>query len=415
MNNIIGIFGATGCNDFGDYAMLINDIKLMNKIDKNIIFKIFSYDVKNTKINLENNLNDVEINYEIVCDLSKKYNLLSKVINKLGKFINNTDIYKKYYWKKLWEDSYKSNFKNVNKKFIDDVNACDKIIFIGGGYIQNNWYLDNIKFMTEINCAHHLNKKIHFLGSTIGPIDKYEYYVSKSLNFVDSIMVRDNVLFSKKNLLKMGYKNTIVEGPDDLLFIENQVEQNEFKMKNYIILEVMPWIEKAEKGEEYIIHNLIEFCDYVIKYENKEVVLIGFYKNENKTTEYINNIMRKVKNKNKIHKILNIDNINYINEIYKNSDFSLSFRYHPVILALGNKKPCVGIITDNDGYYLSKFSGAISNLDLCIEDMILNLDEFDFNKITQMYLKLIKEFNIKDDKYKQLINIRNRYIKNIIQ
>lgn len=413
----IALFGATACNDFGDYAMLINNIRLIHNLDKNVKFKVFSYNIDNTASNLENNLGDIikEVNIEVVADLTKKFSFIEKVLNKLGKLVRKINFYKIKYWDKVWKESYRGKLNNINSSFIKDLSECDKVIFIGGGYIQNSWMLDNIKFMTEINCAYHLKKKIYFLGNTIGPIDKFENYVSKSMQFVSSIMVRDNSLFSKKNLIGMKYKNVIVKGPDDLLFIEkNNGEGIHYNNENYIVIEVMPWINRAKSGEKCILDSIVKFCDFITGTTNQNIIFINFYKNEIETENYISYISSMVGDKTRISKINSIDNIYFINDVYKNCNFSLSFRYHPVVLALANSKPCIGVITDDDGYYYSKFGGAISNMGLDIDKLTMKLDDLNIDNLINSYKKIINNFEINADKFAELKKIREDYIIDIL-
>lgn len=416
-NKVIGIFGATGCNDFGDYAMLINNLRYFYNIYCDYEYKIFSYNIENTENNIKNNLKDIDIKYDVVDDLNKRFSFIEKVINKLGIIIGKKNFYRAKYWDNMWKRTFEGNLSSINSNFLKELEECDKIIFMGGGYIQNSWKLDNIKFMCEINCAHFLNKDIFFLGSTIGPVDEFQTYVANSIKFVKSIMVRDSDLFSYNNLVNMNYSNKILKGPDDLLFIEKGKKKIESYKKDYeyIVIEVMAWIDRAKNGKKFILDNIVEFCNYIIKQENKHIVLVNFHKEDIQGYNSIDYIINNIENKSMIELINNIDNIYFIDELYKNCKFSLSFRYHPLVLALGNKKSCIGVITDTDGYYYSKFAGAIKNLELNVEDSIMYIDDFNFNNLYNKYNKLINDFKVDDMVMQKLYLRRINYIEDILK
>lgn len=395
---ILGIFGATGCNNFGDYAILINNIRTFYSINKNIKIKIFSYNIDNTYCNINNNLSDItdKLDIEVVPDLTDPNIDQNRLI-------------------KLWQETYHGNISKVNKTFIKNMNTCDKIIFIGGGYINNNWSNKNITFMIAINCAKTLDKSVYFLASTIGPLNNmYKSIVRESLKFAKSIMVRDNSIFSEKILSDMNYKN-IIHGPDDFFFVIPKYDKNIYDKSNYIVIELMLLIRRSKKGALYILDELAKFMNFIIENEHKNVILVNFHKGDKDADKFINMLYSLINDKDKVYIEKNIDDIYRINDMYQKCDFSLSFRYHPLVLALGNKKPCLGIITDNDGYYYSKFGGAISNLELDIDKLTMHINELSYEYLKLKYEDIKKDFELNEYRYSELYNIRLKYIKQILK
>jgi len=395
---VLGIFGATGCHNFGDYAMLINDIRTFYSINKNIKIKIFSYKVDNTRCNINNNLSDItdQLDIEVVPDLTDSS-------------VDQCE------FEKIWQETYNGDLSKVNSTFIKNINECDKIIFMGGGYINNNWRCKNITFMIAINCAKILGKSVYFLANTIGPLDeKYKNIVGESLQFVESIMIRDNSIFSEKILNDIGYKN-IIKGPDDFFFVQPKYYNNIYNKSNYIVIELMLLIRRSKKGALYVLDELAKFMNFIIENEHKNVILVNFHKGDRDGDKFINMLYSLINNKDKVYIEKNIDDIYRINDMYQKCDFSLSFRYHPLVIALGNKKPCLGIITDTDGYYSSKFGGAISNLGLDIDELTMDIQELSYEYLKLKYENIKKGFKLNEDKYKELYDIRLRYIEQILK
>jgi len=155
--------------------------------------------------------------------------------------------------------------------------------------------------------------------------------------------------------------------------------------------------------------------NFIIENEHKNVILVNFHKGDRDGDKFINMLYSLINNKDKVYIEKNIDDIYRINDMYQKCDFSLSFRYHPLVIALGNKKPCLGIITDTDGYYSSKFGGAISNLGLDIDELTMDIQELSYEYLKLKYENITKDFKLNEDKYKELYDIRLRYIEQILK
>ena len=409
MGRKIGIAGATGNYDFGDYAMLVSNIQELYKRVPECEFIIFTISETITRELLLENILDKELlsRIEIVDDTLLcgwgTNRIVAKIIEYLGKY----DC--------LYKNLYKSVKKGIETKidirFLKALSEIDILIFNGGGYLQFSWTYHNIRFMIEILLAKKRNKKVYFLSNSIGPMGNYEKYVRKTLPLVDKIMIRDGENYSKKFLKDFGMSQ-LVNGPDDLFCAAQKYFMEGLDKTEYIVVELMMWLDKAQQGVDYIINCLVGFIDYVIQIEKKKVLLMNLYRGEKQTLEYICQICRTVKDKNKIHICAGNQNIYQVFEYYRNCSFSLSFRYHPIILALGNKRPCIGIITDNTGYYEGKINGAFQNCNLPAEEYVLRINDVTKEELIASYKKA-KDMKIDNSIWDRLHTTWKEYVDTI--
>ena len=100
--------------------------------------------------------------------------------------------------------------------------------------------------------------------------------------------------------------------------------------------------------------------------------------------------------------------------LYRYCDFSISFKYHPVILALGSNKPFIGIICDADGYYEGKLKGACENLGVSPENHIIHIDSIREGRLINLYKNNIERSVISNATLNRLKCIRRKYLKDIL-
>ena len=125
--------------------------------------------------------------------------------------------------------------------------------------------------------------------------------------------------------------------------------------------------------------------------------------------------MRKAKKRDKIFSCTRISSMYEVFGYYKYASFSLSFKYHPLVLSIGSSVPCVGVICDSDGYYESKMKGAFDSCGLEWKEKLMRIDELDSNTLIDHYEKCIirrSEYIIKNKEQKQSIynDALNRYL-----
>ena len=173
----------------------------------------------------------------------------------------------------------------------------------------------------------------------------------------------------------------------------------------------MNWVNKAKRGLDYVLQELSKFVDYVIENEHKNVVLICFDNDDKIAISYIKTVYKLSKYPKNVFCEIEIGNIYDVFAIYKYCDYSISFKYHPVILALGCQKPCLGIICDNDGYYEGKMNGAFDSCGL--ERNALYLDELSFELLLEKFKSNITAI-ITSEKKKELLQIKKEFICGIL-
>lgn len=410
----IAFYGATGSNDFGDYAMVVHNIQCIANACNDAEFFIITPDKYITLKYLYENILDRNLlkRIELVSE-PVIYNTVNLVIDKLsGRYLNRY-----YFSNKVFKEVINKKYNHINCEFLNCIQKADVLVYNGGGYLQHSWKEKNIVFSIAYVIAAQMNKKVYFLGNSIGPLLSYDKYIKQSIHYISKILVRDGKNYTAKLLDRYGFKNYVC-GPDDLMFACEKYEnsnktlleklQNK-KSNGYIIIEIMSWIEKSNKGTEYILRCLREFINYVIETKNKNVLLVIFDNDDWKAKVFIDEIYDKSLNKEKIFLYKKINNIYDIFGFYRYCAYSLSFKYHPLILALGNKKPCTAIICDNDGYYESKLKGAFDTCE--VDQSVFHIDEVTTEKLIQSFEK--KQNIMSSEKENELKSIRTAYINDI--
>lgn len=406
----IGFYGATGSYDFGDYAMMVHNIQDIIRIKDNVEFYIITPNKYITLQNCIDNLQNIENIYKIKCVGEANINT-----NKLKKVMDwGTEKILKGKWSicKEYKEVCKKKYTNVNCELLECIQKIDIMIFNGGGYLQHSWKDNNYLFCDVIRLASHYGKPIYFLSNSIGPMKKYNNLIKDNIQYVDKLMIRDGHLYTEKLLKEYNYYNYI-NGPDDLMFTGESYDLPKI-YDNYVVIEVMAWINNAKMGEKYILDNLLQFINYIIKTE-KNIVLVTFDNSDMKAQEYMKYIYMNVTEQERVRVEWKIKDMYRLFGIYKYCDFSLSFKYHPAILALGNKKPFIAVITDNDGYYEGKLKGACDNCDISFENHVIYLDDIDDGQLINLYIKNLNNKDTIDNSiYNKLKNIRKEYLAEIL-
>lgn len=378
----IGFYGATGSNDFGDYAMMVHNINRILSEDANSNIYIFTPNKFCTLSNLINNMEieKVKRNIHIIDEPKIEGNSL---LQRLA-FVFFKVLRKDFLFFRRFNCVKKKDYRYLNNVFLETISNLDILIFNGGGYLQESWNEKNINFAIACLVAKHKNIPVYFLGNSIGPLGKYEKIVMETVNNVDKIIVRDGYNYTAK-LLETYDCNNYMIASDDLLFVNDYYNCCK-KYDNYIIIEIMFYITRAKNGAEYVIDELIKFVRIVL--EKKNVLLVNFDIDDNLAKhyiDYISNQLKSVDGNNKVYTCYSTSNIYDMFGYYKYADFSISFKYHPVILSLGSNVPCVGIICDNNGYYEGKMKGAFDSCGIDYNNKVMHIDDFSSEKLLEMY------------------------------
>ena len=409
----IGLYGATGSNDFGDWAMMVHNINqiLLRRKDAKV------YIISPNKFNTLNILihhfekNTIWDCIRIIDEPKLTYSPEKMIGKKILKYLKVSN-----YKDKVFREVINENYSHISPGILKIIKSLDVLIYNGGGYIQYNWHDSNIIFLMTCVIAKQNGAKVAFLGNSFGPMLNYMKYLIKTLPYIDNIIVRDGNNYSAKLLDHLGYKKYIC-GCDDLLFVNDYYPVVECDYEKYIVIEIMNYINKALKGEQYILKQLIDFIDYVTGSQNYNVKIINLDKDDWRGIEYINTIYKNISMPNKctIH-IIN-ENMYQVFSYYKNAAFSLSFKYHPLILSLGSGIPCVGVICDSDGYYESKMKGAFDSCGLKWQGKIVELDSINAKVLIELYNYHITHpdtFAICKDDKERLLTIYNKCLEDYL-
>ena len=107
----IGLFGATGSYDFGDFAMMIKNLVDLYNANKNNRFFVFSLNPEKTEVCLKENISDIRLldRIEIVDDAFIKMNVFRKVIRKI--------LTPERYYTKLYSELYEQSKEGISVRF----------------------------------------------------------------------------------------------------------------------------------------------------------------------------------------------------------------------------------------------------------------------------------------------------------
>lgn len=368
----VGFTGAYCTANFGDYAILINNIFDINA-DNNIIFT-YSGSFPH---------------------LALKYYCSEK----------------KYITKEVCLKNREYKSKNLTPfECIDSVDNLDEIIMLiekldvlcvsGGGYFDDNWCGRTekfIKMVVPILIAERLNKKIVFMAQGIGPIVETKEIMRYFFRYLKNpvIAVRDDYC-SESFLKEVGVaEKNIHHLPDDLLFI-NQAFTEEKEMlvtKPYVVI---------------VLHDSVEYIknhtDIFVKFSNEmkalygvSIVLLPFdlvwYGCEQ--SEYLSENIADC-----TFVDIRKDGFPTIEDVYsyiKNASLVVTGRYHASVVALQTKTPVIVKLKDIEGsidYSYNKVYGILQKVFSGIsfdENQFMSISWEDiFSKIIEKYYEIIE-------------------------
>lgn len=395
----IGILGAIGYDDYGDDALLLCNIEELLKRNYNVI--IFSYNPAITINLLISNgflqFNAFSEHIKVVTDLNSYVNNI-KWLN-IFNFIFNfrIDMVKTVYYQYLmWKlPRLAHSFQSDNlalSEYLKNVQKCSCILNIGGGYL-NRYHRTNIySHILTHSIAVKMGKKTVAYGQTIGPFNKLQILlIKKHIKKIHHISVRD-IGRSKLRLIEMGYpEDRISEGPDDAVFMnsKNQDFLKQFEGKFIVITNFGLFLNYSKTPLEIMYPIFAEFFDYIIENKNAIILNISMTSSGADVKQGLT-IQKLMKNKQSFFHLPLHVSVREIKSIIKHSDLIFSSRLHPIVFAISDKKPYIGISSGGE-YYDSKLIGISEIFGYNPFQHILNADDISFRLLLQYFDKALND------------------------
>lgn len=385
--NIIGILGAIGYDDYGDDALLLCNVEELLMRNYKII--IFSYNPTKTISFLISMgilpLNALSERIEVVSDLNK-YADEKKWLKYLNFCLNfKIDAIKTIYYQYLLLKLFKSiptlqSDDSSLSEFIRNVSKCSCILNIGGGYL-NHYHGAKIYSHILTHCvADKMGKKVVAYGQTIGPFNRIQkYLIKKHIKKIHHISVRD-IGRSRSRLIEVGFpENRISEGPDDAIFMnwQNQDYLKQFEGKFIVTTNFGLFLKFSKMPLESIYQIFAEFFDYIIENMGAIILNISMTSSGADVSQGLN-IQKLMKNNQSFFHLPLYVGVREIKSIIKSSNLVFSTRLHPIVFAVSEKIPYIGISSGGD-YYDAKLMGISEIYGYDPSRHIINADNLSFD------------------------------------
>ena len=409
----IGITGPISEVNFGDYAMLINN---MYDLGKEHHYTLYYYDTKDVTA-FDNIVAKYLSDFKIkVIEIELKYNFsppetfINKLSGKLITYLNLVEQLKIYSPFDLLEFT-----KNIDP-IQQSIDELDVMLVNGGGYFNNLWYswsrkADLFKIIIPLLIANNAKKNIFFMGNGYGPFDDSSEFFKCIFNSINNVQYG-----CRDNLLSLGYMTSLgVDSqrikliPDDLLVVNNEMLQKTINTKvklpfeNYILLETYLPLKDLKKNTGIIQ----DFAKKMYDYWGLSIVFVPFQNKEG--GEYQGKFLKSILPDVRFY--LYDINIHGIVDIYellnliRNSNIVLGTRYHSLVLALGQNKPVISIIKKVKGdfrYYYNKNYGVLS--------MVMNNQSFNYKYFLRLnFYEVLQEL---PKIYKSIIDYQTNLFNN---
>lgn len=402
--NKIGILGAIGYDDFGDDALLLCNIEELLKRDYNIV--VFSNNIpKTTNLLISHGflpLNACSDRVEIVNDLNAYVNQKNwlRYLNILINFGNDeiiTIYYQFLHYKLCRSQNTNSSSDPALFNFIKNVKKCSLILNMGGGYM-NYYHRSKIySYIVAQSLAYNMGKKVIAYGQTFGPLSKIQkYLIKRHIQKIHHITVRDKNR-SKPRLIELGFpEHRISEGPDDAIFLDYQNKDEltrdfleQFDGKFIVITNFGMFLQYSKKSMEEIYQILAIFFDFLIEKQNAVILNISMTSSGIDVKQGLS-IQQKMKNKKFFFHLPLYTNVNTIKLLISQSDLILSSRLHPIVFAISEKKPYIGISSGGE-YYDSKLVGITEIYGYNPTNHVINADNLSHELLTQFYNRALND------------------------
>lgn len=382
--------------NFGDYAMLVNNIYDLDAKD----VTLFSYDdvflsrIQNDYLN-KFNVEIVEVklhkksgNETVSCASITPIELLHKV----------------------------ENYQEIVARLED----IDVLIVNGGGYFNGLWSMPHrierlTKIIIPILIANRLGKEIFFTGNSYGPFEQDANFFTCFFGVLENTTLgcRDN-LYSPMWLKQIGVDDKKLKYIPDDLFVVNESLLNKSRVhailaKKYIVMETYLPLD-------FIKSNLDFFKNFSERLFNKyglAIVFLPFNLGHGglDQAEYLASVFTN-------YEYFDISKCGYLPiqdtfEIIRNAELVISTRYHAFVVALSVGTPAISVLKDvmnSKSYYYNKNYGMLKQVlkDIAFDERYyLRLDYLDAIDFVAENFTSIVEFQRRNYNATYVLNKNN--------
>ena len=390
------ILGGYGYGNTGDEAQLNESIKLMNNNFKDYDIIVLTPNIEYTK--KSHNIENADLAPREAFFNSKSPDTIywiknkkeEKLMIKRMKKIYTLALLKKYFRVKIKDEKI--------ERLISLIKDADLVYYSGGGYLTGMTLSRLFDGCLFISICKLFKIPVVLSGQTIGLFrNNFDRRISKrAFNYAKIITLRDPEE-SPKALDSIGIKNYQVMF-DDALFCDKWENSNDIndllkyagiKEKDFICFQMHFWGVKTQEDKIKLLDNL-KYCIKIIKNTFKNIPILLFpmvesdYREEMEFLDFLNgeeNIF-----------LLKYDyDFRKIRAIISKSLFCITMKHHPIIFAIGEKKPVISLAYSK--YYIHKNEGALKIFGL--EKYNINIEDNDFENIFAQRLNSInKNYNL---------------------
>lgn len=391
----IGFTGPFADVNFGDYAMVVNNIYDLGIND----IVLFSYDSPFLNTIKEDYLSEFDINIVDV-KFKDKFNIAEE--SKM-KILTPIDIL--------------HNLLNYDE-IASAMSDLDVLIVNGGGYFNSLWSMPHrierlSKIIAPILVANNLNKKVVFTGNSYGPFTDDAEFFGCTFN-----ALKNSIIGSRDNLLSPMWASQIgidihkIEFiPDDFFIVNekliNKALRRSIKLERYIVMETYLSIDFIKNN----IQSFKKFSQSIYQKYGLSILFLPFNLKHGGMDQalYFESTLNN-------YTCYNIDSIGYLpiedaTVLIRNAELVISSRYHALVVALSVGTPIVSVLKDVLGdkrYYYNKNLGMLNQA----------LNGIDFDERDYLRLDYLEALDFISEHFEHITsaqrnNYNNLYEKNM--
>lgn len=407
---MLGFVGPFGDANFGDYAMLINNVYDFN----DSCIKLFTYEAQFVEQLKENYLADYSV--QIVC---------TEVNMEIPEAKEGKVAYYELSNCQYTPIEVLECIENIDeiKMSMADIEA---LVVTGGGYLNHYWTARSrmpklLSILGTILIANQLKKPVIFMGNTFGPFDESREFFKYILGRLETaVWAARDACYSPMNLREIGMTDHITPLIDDLYFLNEKLKKTEEtdKQEKYIILDLCVSMQEIEDNQE----DIRKFIESIQSNFGFRVYLMPLDKGYGGLNQA--HAVKRLAPDVKVIDIVEKNGylpVEMAHDLIKNAQFVVCQKYHLFTLCVANNVPVVQILRDIWGDKRYTYSKSVGVLAKVFENQVWDEGRFFVSDISKLkYVSHQLPGLIKHQK--QLFNekkserefdekeVRNRYI-----